>query len=164
MLPLAELNGLPATEAAAHLHACCGSAVWVAKMVNARPFESIAALLRAADLAWAATGPVDWIQAFAAHPRIGERAKSVWSKDEQSTAARSSEAVQMQTAQLNAEYERRFGHIYIVCATGRSGEEILADLTARLDNNPEDELRVAATEQHRITRLRLGKLIGVEEG
>jgi OHCU decarboxylase len=163
MLSLDELNALPAADAATRLRACCGSSRWVGRMVNARPFSSFDELAQAADAAWAGTGPEDWLEAFAAHPRIGDRSDSAWSKEEQGTAIRSGHATRARIAGLNEEYQRRFGHIYIVCATGKSGEEILDDLFARMANDRDTELRIAAREQHRITRLRLGKLIGVEE-
>ena len=163
MVPLEELNGLPRDEAAARLRECCGSSRWVERMVKARPFASHDALLRAADRAWEGMRIADWHEAFAAHPRIGERAANAWSAAEQRNAGRSNAHVRARIAELIREYEDRFGHIYIVCAAGRSGEEILDDLLARMGNDAEHEMRVAAREQHRITRLRLGKLIGVED-
>ena len=167
MLTLSRLNALPAEEAAAAFRACFASSRWVAAMVAARAFESLDALLRAADAAWSATGPEDWAEAFAGHPRIGQRediatpgaVSSAWSGGEQSRAAESPAPVRAELARTNTEYERRFGQVYIVCASGRTGEEILADLRSRLDNPPERELEIAAAEQHRITRLRLAKLI-----
>lgn len=163
MPSLDELNALPAEEAEAHLRACCASGLWVERMLASRPYAGVEALLGAADAAWEGTGPEEWLEAFAGHPRIGERPNSAWSEAEQGSAARSDDATRERIARLNAEYERRFGYIYIVCATGRSGEEILTDLGRRLGNDPDRELRVAASEQHKITRLRLRKLIRVEE-
>lgn len=167
MLTLSRLNALPAEEAAAAFRACCASSRWVAMLVAARPFEGLDALLRAADAAWSAMRVEDWAEAFAAHPRIGEPANiatagavaSAWSGGEQSRAAESPGTIQAELARGNREYERRFGQVYIVCASGRTGEEILADLRSRLDNPPERELEIAAAEQHRITGLRLVKLI-----
>src|SRR5262245_46395265 len=163
MLSLDELNSLPAADAAERLRACCGSSRWIERMVRARPFADVEALLEAGDRAWEGTNRRDWLEAFAAHPRIGQRAESAWSKQEQSTAAHASTHVNSRIRELNREYEQRFGHIYIVCATGRTGEEILDDLLARMGNDAEHEIRIAAREQHRITRLRLEKLISVEE-
>ena len=163
MLSLDELNALPETEASARLRECCGSSGWVTRMMNARPFANVEALFKSADRAWEGTKRGDWLEAFAAHPRIGERATSAWSAKEQHEAGRSSAQVRARIAELNREYEERFGHIYIVCASGRTGVEILDDLLARMGNDAEHELHVAAREQHRITRLRLGKLIGVED-
>jgi OHCU decarboxylase len=163
MLSLEQLNALPDAEASMLLRECSGSSRWVARMVRARPFEDVAALFRAADRAWEGAGRADWLEAFAAHPRIGERGGGAWSREEQGTAARAATLVSNRIAELNREYEERFGHIYIVCATGRTGVEILDNLLARMGNDAEHELGVAAREQRKITRLRLEKLIRVEE-
>lgn len=162
MLSLAALNALPPGEAESHFRSCCGSSRWVSAMVSASPFATASELLQAADVAWEATGPGDWTEAFAAHPRIGERANDAQASAEQSGVAESAVATKAAMADLNTVYERRFGWIYIVCANGRSGEELIEDLRSRLDNTPERERAVAVAEHHRITRLRLGKLIGVE--
>lgn len=125
-------------------------------MTAARPFASVPALEVIADVVWSALAPGDWLQAFAAHPRIGSRGGGAWSAQEQSGVADSARA---RLAQLNRDYEARFGHVFIVCATGRSGAEMQATLERRMENNPDDELRQAAEEQRRITRLRLEKLL-----
>jgi OHCU decarboxylase len=160
-----ELNRLALEDAGELFTACCGSSRWVEEMVARRPFENIEALLATADEVWRATGPADWEEAFAAHPRIGEpeggkdgRAEG-WSREEQRRAARTDEETQRAIAEGNAEYERRFGRIYIVCASGRSAEELLADLRARLDSNPERERARAAEEQRKITKIRLRRLM-----
>ena len=140
-------------------------------MVARRPFGSVDALLATADEVWRATGPADWDEAFAHHPRIGERhaktpvspAARAWSAGEQSAATGSDAEARAALAAAGAEYERRFGRIYIVCATGRSAREMLADIEARLGNDPERERVVAMMEQGKITRVRLGKLAGAEE-
>jgi 2-oxo-4-hydroxy-4-carboxy-5-ureidoimidazoline decarboxylase len=163
MVSLEKLNALSPEDASTRLRECCASTRWVERMVRARPFGSMEALMQAADAAWEGTRRADWLEAFAGHPRIGERAPTEWSREEQATAARAGAHVAAQIAELNREYEERSGHVYVVCATGRTGEEILSDLLARLGNDPEHELRLSAREQHRITRLRLGKLIGGEE-
>ena len=163
MVSLDELNALPDAEAFELFRECCGSSRWVRRMVNARPFANEDALLKAADRAWEGARRADWLEAFAAHPRIGQRSGGAWSKQEQGKAARAGVQVKSRIAELNREYEERFGHIYIVCATDRSGKEILDDLLARMCNDPEHELRVAAREQQKITLLRLRKLIGAEE-
>lgn len=162
MLSLDQLNGLSTIDASDRLRECCASSRWVERMVKARPFATAENMLEEADRAWKSTTPADWREAFAGHPRIGERGTSAWSAKEQDKAGRSDAHVRARIAELNREYEERFGHIYIVCATGRSGVEILDDLLARMGNDAEHELQVAAREQHRITRLRLGKLIGME--
>jgi 2-oxo-4-hydroxy-4-carboxy-5-ureidoimidazoline decarboxylase len=170
-LTLAQLNALSPGEAAEQFLACCGSSRWVEAMVAGRPFASPERLLTAAEEAWRATGPADWDEAFAHHPRIGERQAAApvsataqaWSAGEQGAAARSGAAARAALAQANAAYEEKFGLIYLVCASGRSAEELLADIAARMQHDPERERVVAAGEQWKITRLRLERLIGVGE-
>jgi 2-oxo-4-hydroxy-4-carboxy-5-ureidoimidazoline decarboxylase len=129
-------------------------------MMASRPFAGWNELLEKADAIWWSLDKADWQEAFAAHPRIGERKPDTrWANDEQSAAAGASSAVANALAEANRAYEKRFGHIYIVCATGRSGEEMLAVAEERLSNAPEDELRIAAEEQRKITHLRLLKLV-----
>ena len=131
-----------------------------------RPFESEAALLDAADRLWWDLASSDWLEAFASHPKIGDRepprpenaATAEWSAREQSGTERAPATVLADLAEMNRHYEARFGFIYIVCATGRSAEELLAILKARLTNTPEDEIQCAAAEQAKITRLRLEKI------
>ena len=154
------VNTLTDDLAAAQLRNCCGSTEWVRRMMAARPFPAWNDLIREAEGIWHALKPDDWREAFAAHPRIGDRSGSRWALQEQSgTASASSESMDALAA-ANREYEARFGHIYIVCATGRSADEMLAMAWQRLENSPEDELRVAADEQMKITKLRLMKLVG----
>jgi len=164
---LGELNALPADDAARMLLGCCGSPRWAREMASRRPFSSLDDVLAAADAAWWALDPADWDDAFAAHPRIGERKAApaqdaraaAWSAQEQSGAASAAEDTAAALAEGNRAYEARFGRIYIVCATGKSAEEMLGILRSRLANDPEAELRVAAGEQAKITRLRLEKLV-----
>jgi 2-oxo-4-hydroxy-4-carboxy-5-ureidoimidazoline decarboxylase len=168
---LDRLNALPLEEAAERLRACCGSSRWVEAMLACRPFKSADDLLAAADEAWRATGPKDWDEAFAHHPRIGERHAAAqvsataraWSAGEQGTAAGAGAAARAALAEANEAYERRFGRIYIVCAAGRNAEEMLADIAVRMQNDPDRERAVAVEEQRKITRLRLETLIGARE-
>ena len=161
------LDRMPEMEAALLLESCCGSRAWVLGMLDRRPFVSLDALLRAADDVWWSLGPDDWRKAFDHHPRIGESAAAAapgerargWSADEQRGVSSSAEEVREALAVGNREYERRFGHIYLVSAAGRTAAELLALLRQRLTNDPETELRVAAAEQAKITALRLGKLL-----
>lgn len=156
---LEELDRLPEREARAALARCCGAARWLDAMLAARPFGSRAALLAAAERADAALAPADWREAFAHHPRIGEPGAGGWARAEQAGAAAASPETLAALAAGNRDYERRFGHAFIVCATGRGAAEMLAMLRARLANEPARELAVAADEQARITRLRLDKLL-----
>lgn len=167
-LTLARLNALPAPEAAERFRSCCGSSRWVDFMLRRRPFHNLDALLAAADDAWGATGPADWDEAFAHHPRIGERhavapvseAARAWSAGEQGAAAGADAVSRAALAEASQAYERRFGRIYLVCAAGRSAEDLLTDIAMRIGNDPERERAVAVEEQRKITRLRLQALIG----
>ena len=156
---LDRLAAMTAEDAAAAFQRCCGARAWAARMSAARPFEDVAAMLRIGERLWWSCEPDDWLEAFAAHPRIGESAGSAWSKGEQHGAQAASTTVLEQLATANQHYYERFGFIYIVCASGRGAAEMLADLRARLGASREQELRTAAEEQAKITRLRLGKLV-----
>ena len=162
-MTLGELNALDAAAAERELLRCCGSARWARAVAAARPFASVDALIAAGDRAADALAPADWLEAFAAHPRIGssggaDRSRD-WSAQEQSGVAMATRTVTERLAARNRDYETRFGYIFIVCATGRSAGEMLAMLERRLTNDPASELRVAADEQRKITRLRLAKLL-----
>ena len=164
---LSRLNSLPAVDAAAELLKCCGSTRWASLVAARRPFADAEELKRAADEVWWGLGREDWLEAFRSHPKIGERKAAAevsaesrdWSEKEQAGAGSASSDTLAALAGANREYEERFGHIFIVCATGKSAEEMLALLRARLGNDAEDELRVAAEEQRRITHLRIEKLL-----
>lgn len=166
-MTLEELNALSAERAREELMRCCGCANWAAAVLKGRPFASKAALLSAADSAWAEATEKDWLEAFAHHPRIGGkdalRAKfastQAWATGEQAGAASASEAVLDALAEGNAAYEKKFGHIFIVCATGKSAAEMLDLLKSRMPNGADAEKRVAAAEQHKITKIRLEKLL-----
>jgi 2-oxo-4-hydroxy-4-carboxy-5-ureidoimidazoline decarboxylase len=166
MTDVATFDRMPAPEAAALLHACCGATRWVVAMLARRPYGTIRPLLSAADDVWATLGPADWREAFAHHPRLGEapsaekqtaRARE-WSAGEQARVREAEDEVRAALAAANADYEARFGFICIICATGLDAREILALTEERLLNAPADEIRVAAEEQRKITRLRLLKL------
>lgn len=162
---------MPAPKAAAALAECCGSTRWVSGMVERRPFESRRAIHAAADEVWWSLGANDWLEAFASHPRIGVRSGTSrqseragkWAAGEQSAVEAAHRDVRNALEAVNYEYEERFGHIYIVCATGKTAEEMLELARERLRNDPDDELKVAAEEQRQITRLRLDKLLDKRE-
>jgi len=144
--------------------ACCGARRWASAMVALRPIGSVVELSEAADRVWATMNETDWMEAFACHPRIGERkaahatAKSAaWSRQEQSSAAAAAEDVLAEIAKGNARYEELNGFTYIVCATGKTAEEMLAILKRRLASNRETELCEAAEQQRQITQIRLGR-------
>jgi allantoicase len=150
-----RVNTRVTAQAEEELRRCCGSSAWVTAMLAARPFANEAEFLSAVENIWWDLDPPDWKEALAAHPRIGEKASSTWEREEQSGAASSAQAF----ADINQQYEKRFGHVFVVCATRKSGEEMLALARQRLQNKPEDELRVATEEQLKITKLRLMKLV-----
>jgi OHCU decarboxylase len=158
--PLERFNQLSDEEAAAQLLAVCHSRRWAKEVAAGRPYADLAALQRAADEVWLGLGPEDWLEAFAAHPRIGQAggASADWSRQEQAGVGGASD-VQERLARGNADYEARFGHVFLISAAGRDATEILAALTDRLGNDPATELRVAAEEHRRITRLRLERLM-----
>ncbi len=152
------LNALPARQAEEELLACGGSREWSSRMAASRPFATAEELAGVADKVWEALGPSDWLEAFAAHPRIGERSASSWSASEQAAVEQADGGVLAALADGNRAYEARFGHVFLVCASGRGAAELLAELRGRLGNDPETELRTAAAEQGKITRLRLERL------
>jgi OHCU decarboxylase len=156
-----------ADETAAHnaMLACCGARRWAQAMVALRPIAGILELSEAADRVWGTMEEADWLEAYAAHPRVGERkrahvgaAKSAtWSRGEQASIMGATGQVLDELAEGNAAYEKKFGFTYIVCVTGRSAEELLAILQRRLESDRASELREAAEQQRQITQLRLGK-------
>jgi OHCU decarboxylase len=164
---LARLNALAPVEAEAELLACCGSTRWAREVAARRPFRGEQDLFETADSVWRNLDEADWLEAFRAHPKIGERkaARATgadaerWAEDEQRGASLAARDTLDELARANLDYEQRFGFIYIVCATGKSADEMLAILRERLGNDAETELRVAAEEQRKITQLRLGKLL-----
>jgi 2-oxo-4-hydroxy-4-carboxy-5-ureidoimidazoline decarboxylase len=165
---LEELNALDAATVARELLQCCGSTRWAALMAGSRPFAGTAAMARAADRAFDVLEREDWLEAFAAHPRIGAgRAGGAggagrserWSEREQARVAQAGDPTRQRLADANRDYEARFGYIFIVCATGKTAAEMLALLESRLGNDPGTELQIAANEQKKITHLRLVKLL-----
>jgi len=166
---LARLNSLPFDEARAELLKCCGSARWAERVAARRPYASAEELEETADRVWLELSADDWLEAFRAHPKIGERKAAAevsaeargWSEREQAGASGASDATRAALAEGNRVYEERFGFIFIVCATGKTAGEMLSILEARAGHDRETELRVAAEEQRKITRLRLRKLLSV---
>jgi 2-oxo-4-hydroxy-4-carboxy-5-ureidoimidazoline decarboxylase len=171
MITVTGFDRLPEEDARALLRSCCGATRWVEGMLARRPFGTLAALLESADAVWRSTGPDDWEEAFAHHPRIGESPSAAssgarasgFSAKEQGVATNSPAERRDELAAAGREYERRFGRIFIVRAAGRSADELLGLLKARLGNPPEQELRIAAAEQGDILRLRLESLFTDQE-
>ena len=161
-------NVLPSEVARGELLKCCGSTRWAASLTKRRPFASLDQLLAQAGEVWWALDQGDWLEAFRSHPKIGEKKAAdrvaaqsqQWSAEEQQGVARAGQDAVEKLARLNQAYAEKFGFIFIVCATGKSTDEILALLEERIGNEPAAELRIAASEQAKITELRLRKLLG----
>lgn len=166
MVHLERINAWSNAEARTAFRKCCGSARWAEAMAARRPFAGAAELFAVAEQVWQGLDRADWLEAFAAHPRLGDldalrqkfAATAVWSAAEQGGVAGAAEDVLQALADGHREYEARFGRVFLVCATGKSAAEMLTLLRQRLTNAPEEELRIAAAEQAKITRLRLEKL------
>ena len=165
--PHEVLNALDEIAAAAALRRCCGSERWVIAMNRERPYPSTPALLAAAERHWSLLEGRDLLEAFSQHPQIGEDVSSLrqrfvathaLSAREQSGLSDADEATLVALRDANRAYRKRFGFIFIVCASGKSAEEMLSLLQARLKHAPDLELDIAATEQAKITHLRLEKL------
>lgn len=160
---LEEWNRLEQEDAMRTILPCNGSSVWAARLAHNRPFASADDLFTMSDKIWKSLSEIDWQQAFDSHPRIGEhKAKAAteqslkWSSGEQS-AAQLTEDTQTKLAAANRVYEETFGRIFIVCASGKSAEEMLEILRKRLANDADTELHEAAEQQRQITQIRLRK-------
>lgn len=164
-LDLAAFNALPTSDAERRLLAVCSSPRWAAAVAASRPFASIGELFRAADAEVHALREGELDDALAGHPRIGEPRPGrdgAWARQEQSGVDAADAATLDAIARGNRVYENRFGHVYLVCATGRTADELLAVLLARLSNDAATERRVVREELAKINRIRLGRLIGEE--
>ncbi len=164
---LAWLNELPDEEAERAFRDCCGSSVWAEMMAASRPFPMLEDLYQRAEKVWFSLPVADHLEAFASHPKIGsnkaagkqaERAAD-WSSKEQASVDATTNDVRKHLADANRLYEEKFGFIFIVCASGKTADEMLAICRARLGNSVETELQIAAEEQAKITGLRLDKLL-----
>ena len=161
---LSTLNTMAASDASAAFKRCCGSTAFANALTALRPFEDAAALLRAAERVWWSLDEAAHREAFSAHPRIGENkapasGDTTWSAGEQGGTSAASSQTMTELADTQRAYDQKHGFIYIVCATGKSADAMLADCRARLANDAASELRCAAEEQMKITRLRLAKLL-----
>ncbi|HEV3375623.1 MAG TPA: 2-oxo-4-hydroxy-4-carboxy-5-ureidoimidazoline decarboxylase, partial [Candidatus Acidoferrum sp.] len=160
-------NRLSREQALKALFDCCGATTWAKQMAAQMPFASAAQLLEAADKVWAGLQREDWLEAFRHHPAIGGRQAKAkqsanarrWSAKEQLATQKASPEILAALDAANRKYAQKFGHVFLICATGKSSEEILKNLHERMSNDPEAELRIAAEEQRKITRLRLEKLL-----
>ena len=172
-MTLEQLNALDREAAEQVFLRCCGSTRWAREMASRRPFRDAGVMAREAEGLSRDLEAADWLEAFAAHPRIGEspgvggagraaragESESDWPAREQAGMDAATDAVRQRLAAANREYEARFGFLYIVCATGKTPSQMLDIAERRLTHSPDEELRTAAGEQLQITRLRLAKLI-----
>lgn len=165
---LEKLNQAAHETAESRFLDCCGSRAWAQRMADARPFETVAALHEKAKQIWQSLEAKDWLEAFAAHPKIGARAEprqsaqfANWSHAEQSGASAAAESVLSDLDEANRLYEEKFGYIFIVCATGKGAEEMLEICRRRVRSDADAEIRVAADEQRKITEIRLKKLLEI---
>jgi 2-oxo-4-hydroxy-4-carboxy-5-ureidoimidazoline decarboxylase len=155
-------NAAPADAAERDVLACCASRAFARAITDGRPFAGPAALQAAIDTAFSALTWDDIVEGMSAHPRIGDRAaEGGWSAAEQSGAAAAGDRVRRALAEGNLAYERRFGHVFLICASGLSGQQMLDRLRARLENDQYTERAVVRQELLRITRLRMTKLLGL---
>ena len=162
---LARWNQLSAQEAAQEIVPCCGSQAWARAMAEQRPVQDEMSMINLSDRIWHQLREEDWMEAFARHPRIGERkapeaapAQSAsWSAQEQERVSAAGQRIRDDLAVANAQYEDRFGRVFLICATGKSAAEILEILQRRLQNDDATEWLEAAEQQRQITNLRLKK-------
>lgn len=166
-MTLHQLNQLPKEQLKEELFKCCGSTAWVNKMVPFFPADDMVEVLEDAEGQWYQCSQQDWLEAFTHHPKIGDveslkkkfASTATWAANEQSGAAEASQEIIAALAKGNTDYENKFGFIFIVCATGKSANEMLQLLQDRLTNNTSEEIKIAADEQNKITKLRLEKLL-----
>lgn len=166
-MTLHEINTLSQPQLKEELMKCCGSSSWVKMMMTFFPADDMVELLEDAEEVWYQCSEEDWKEAFSHHPKIGDvesltkkfASTANWAAGEQSGVNAASKETIEALAAGNKEYEEKFGYIFIICATGKSAGEMLADLQIRLQNSPEVELEIAAEEQNKITKLRIEKLL-----
>ena len=166
-MTIEELNMLNELNLKAELQKCCGSSRWVKQMIATKPFRSTKDLFVKAESCWHHTSEPDWLEAFSHHPKIGDlknlekkfASTKALAGSEQESVNSASQKILKQLADGNSQYENKFGFIFIVCATGKSAEEMLALINARMNNDRATELKIASEEQLKITQLRLQKLI-----
>ena len=165
---LYELNLLSDQDAKEALYRCCSSDRWATQLAYARPFKDETMLYERADQIWSTCNEADSLEAFSHHPRIGGnlaalrekfKATETWASQEQKGVSQASEEVLEALSAKNEAYEKKFGFVFLICATGKTAEQMLAALESRLANNREQELQNARTEQGKITLIRLKKLL-----
>ena len=165
-MTIQQFNNLILQQVQDELFKCCGCTQWVEELLNKIPFQSIEELKSESDKIWFSLNSKDWLEAFTHHPKIGD-VKSLqekfastkqWASGEQAGVNIATQTILQELKNSNDEYERKFGYIFIVCASGKSAEEMLNILKWRINNSPEEEIKIAAAEQNKITHLRIDKL------
>jgi 2-oxo-4-hydroxy-4-carboxy-5-ureidoimidazoline decarboxylase len=170
-MTLDEFNRCSSAAASAALRRCCAAERWVEGVVHCRPLHTEQELFGTADKVWRSMDEIDYLQAFSAHPKIGDvdslRARYADTRTlavgEQAGVNGATETVLQRLAAGNRDYEEKFGFIFIVCATGKTALQMLELLEQRLPHTRAEELPIAAAEQHKITRLRLQKMLATED-
>ena len=158
---IARFNDMSTEEAVRRLYSCFASQSWAERVAAGRPYADFESLWAACEAAWSRLATADWLAAFAAHPRIGERGGHAPSSSEreQSSVHAATRGTRDALAEENRRYEARFGHVFLISASGRTPGEILAALRQRMSNDPSAEIEVAAAEHRKITRLRLERML-----
>ncbi len=159
-------NQLPRNDAQSELIKCCSSLSWVEKMVKGRPYNDFLDLIEASEKIWFSLNKGDWLEAFSGHPKIGDVSSlkkkfaetKIWANNEQAGMNNATNEIIKELAHYNEIYEQKFGFIFIVCATGKSAQEMLNLIKLRYENTPDEEIKIAVIEQSKITKLRLEKL------
>ena len=165
-MTIEELNKLNKEKAFETLFKCCGCTTWAQELTDVRPFKNEVELLKVSDLIWKECGMVEGLEAFSHHPKIGDlkslekkfASTKEWASGEQAGVDEATHLTLAELAKGNRVYETKFGFIFIVCATGKTADEMLALLKARLVNDPGKEFEIAMNEQNKITHIRLKKL------
>ena len=166
-MKLEEFNKQNREKAEQDLFKCCGSKAWVKKTMEIFPFNSVEDLKISSDRNWFSCKKEDWLEAFSHHPKIGNQSGAdkkhssteEWAKEEQSAVKDAGQIILSELEKANQSYENKFGFIFIVCATGKTANEMLKLLNERLNNEPDKELHIAINEQNKITHLRIDKLL-----
>ncbi|MEM6364787.1 MAG: 2-oxo-4-hydroxy-4-carboxy-5-ureidoimidazoline decarboxylase [Planctomycetota bacterium] len=165
-MTLEAFDALSTTEAREAMQACCGSQRWCDAMINHRPFSELSIVHQRADQVFGTLRESDWLEAFAAHPKLGDlqslkmkyAGNAQWSGGEQAGVTEADESVLEDLAVANDDYFGKFGFIFILCASGKSADQMLAAIQTRLPNQRDTEIEIAAAEQTKITHLRIDKL------
>lgn len=165
-MTIQQFNNSAIQQLKEQLFKCCGCTVWVDLLAKKFPYNSVTKLKAESDKIWSSLSKADWLEAFTHHPKIGDvkslekkfASTAQWAIGEQASVGAATQIVLQKLKKMNDAYEKKFGYIFIVCATGKSADEMLAILKSRITNSAEEEIKIAAAEQNKITHLRIDKL------